>query len=114
MRLVSSSHFVEDDRIRGPAPIRPRVVERPGPRDVPRGRGAPADEIRFVEVNDRLAGAESKAEAIDFGLDIEGARFRLFVADVTTDQLERVKQDPSRLPRGWSLTGNQVWRRRGT
>ncbi len=74
-------------------------------------RGAPADEIRFVEVNDRLAGVASKAEAIDFGLDIEGARFRLFVADVTSEQLEQIKRDPSRLPPGWILGENRVWRR---
>ena len=32
-------------------------------------RGAPPDEIRLLELNDRFAGAESKAEAIDFGLE---------------------------------------------
>ena len=73
--------------------------------------GSPCDEIRFLELNDRLAGAESAAEPIDFGLDIEGAQFRLFVADITTEQLEQIKQDSSRLPRGWSLGENTIWRR---
>jgi hypothetical protein len=74
-------------------------------------RGAPSDEIRLLEVNERFVGPESKAEAIDFGLDIEGARFRLFVADVTSEQLDQIKQDPSRLPPGWTLDGKVVWRR---
>jgi hypothetical protein len=74
-------------------------------------KGAPPDEIRFLELSDRLAGTESQADAIDFGLDIEGARFRLFVADVTSEQLEQIKRDPSRLPPGWTLQGKRVWRR---
>jgi hypothetical protein len=74
--------------------------------------GAPPDEIRFLELNDRLAGTESKVEAIDFGMDVEGAHFRLFVADITSKQLKQIKKDPSRLPKGWSLDGHIVWRRR--
>jgi len=75
-------------------------------------RGAPPEEIRLLEVNDRLAGNESKVEAIDFGLDIEGVQFRLFVADITTDQLDEIKQGRSRLPPGWSLDeGLTMWRR---
>jgi hypothetical protein len=75
--------------------------------------GAPADEIRLLELNDRLAGPEfeSNPEAIDFGLDVEGARFRLSVADVTSEQLERIRENPSRLPPGWSLEEKRVWRR---
>ncbi|HEV3006969.1 MAG TPA: hypothetical protein VGX78_21035 [Pirellulales bacterium] len=74
-------------------------------------RGAPPEEIRLLELNDRLAGTESNAEAIDFGLDIDGAQFRLYVADITSEQLNQIKQDPSRLPRGWSLDENRIWRR---
>jgi len=74
-------------------------------------RAAPPEEIRLLELNDRLAGAESKAEAIDFGLDVEGAQYRLFVADVTSDELDQIKRDPSRLPSGWSLDDNRIWRR---
>jgi len=74
-------------------------------------REAPPEEIRLLELNDRLAGAESKTEAIDFGLDVEGARFRLFVADVTSDELDQIKRDPSRLPPGWSLDDKRTWRR---
>ncbi|MGA2065104.1 MAG: hypothetical protein ABSG86_09050 [Thermoguttaceae bacterium] len=74
---------------------------------------APSDEIRLLELNDRLAGDESKVEAIDFGLNVAGAHFRLLVADVTSDQLQQIRQDPSRLPPGWSLDENRTWKRRG-
>jgi hypothetical protein len=75
-------------------------------------QGAPADEIRFLDVSDRLAGGESKVEAIDFGLDVEGASFRLMVADVTSEQLESIQRDQSLLPLGWRLEGKTVWGRR--
>jgi hypothetical protein len=74
-------------------------------------REAPPDEIRLLELNDRMPAGESNVSAINFGLDIEGAPFRLFVADVTTEQLDQIKQDPSRLPSGWSLSGSSIWRR---
>lgn len=73
--------------------------------------GAPTDEIRLLELSDRLAGPEGRAEAIDFGLDVEGAPFRLFVADITSEQLDQIRCDPSYLPAGWSLGGGKVWRR---
>jgi hypothetical protein len=74
-------------------------------------QGAPPEEIRLLELSDRIAGPEGRAEAIDFGLDIEGARFRLFVADISSEQLDHIKQDPSRLPPGWSLDDPRIWRR---
>jgi hypothetical protein len=74
-------------------------------------REAPTDEIRLLELNDRVASAETNVEPIDFGLDVEGAEFRLLVADVTTDQFDRMKQDPSKLPVGWRLDGSRLWKR---
>ena len=74
-------------------------------------QGSPPEDIRFLEVNDRIAGPDGNAEAIDFGLDIEGAQFRLLVADVTSEQLDQIKRGSSRLPPGWSLEGRTVWRR---
>jgi hypothetical protein len=74
--------------------------------------GAPADEIRFLDVSDRLAGPESQVEAMDFGLDVEGANFRLLVADVTSEVLEGIQREPSRLPPGWFLDGKTMWGRR--
>jgi hypothetical protein len=74
-------------------------------------RGAPPEEIRLLELNDRLAGPESSTEALDFGLEVDGTLFRLYVADITGEQLDRIKQDPGRLPSGWSLEENRIWRR---
>ncbi len=74
-------------------------------------REAPPDEIRLLEVSDRLAGPETKTEAIDFGLEVEGTHFRLLVADITSEQRDEIRQDPSRLPSGWSLDGSKIWRR---
>lgn len=76
-------------------------------------QGSPPNEIRLLELNDRFAGNEAHVEALDFGLEVGGVPFRLFVADITSDQLARIKNDPSRLPRGWSLDGSRIWRRRG-
>ena len=74
-------------------------------------RGAPPKEIRLLELNDRFAGPESTTDAIDFGLEVNGTHFRLFVADITSEQLAKIKQDPARLPAGWSLDENRIWRR---
>jgi hypothetical protein len=73
--------------------------------------GAPADEIRLLEVSDRIARNGDNAVAIDFGLDVGGANFRLFVADVTSEQLDQLQLDPARLPQGWRMDGGKVWRR---
>jgi len=76
-------------------------------------KNAPENEIRLLELSDRLAGNESHVDPFDFGLDIEGANFRLMVADVTTDQMEQIKQNHQQLPPGWSLDETKIWRRRG-
>jgi hypothetical protein len=73
--------------------------------------GAAPDEIRLLEVNDRFAGSEEQIDAVDFGVDVGGKPFRLFVADITSDQLVRVKEDPSQLPPGWSIDGARHWGR---
>jgi hypothetical protein len=95
---VAKKHFIADSAIR-------EVWYLP--------QDAPADEIRFLELNDRFAARESPLEPVDFGLNVEGVRFRLFVADVSSEQVEQIKKDASGLPSGWSLNGNKVWRRRG-
>ena len=76
---------------------------------------APADEIRLLEVSDRQAGAASTnalVDAIDFALDIQGCPYRLFVADVTSDQLEQIRKNRLPLPADWTLDRSTVWRRR--
>jgi hypothetical protein len=65
-----------------------------------------------LEVNDRVEPVEPDPQPIDFGLDVEGSQFRLLVADITSRQLDRIKNAPSHLPPGWSLNGNRVWKRR--
>ncbi|HUY33434.1 MAG TPA: hypothetical protein VMV69_11855 [Pirellulales bacterium] len=95
---VAKSHFVVDTSIR-------EVWYLP--------QGAPPDEIRLLELNDRVVGNETTVEPMDFGLDLEGAPYRLLVADVSSDQFEQIKCDPGRLPPGWFLDGGKNWRRRG-
>ena len=75
--------------------------------------GAPADEVRLLEVSDRLATMTTAVEAIDFGVEIGGAGFCLNVADISSEQLRQIEKDSSLLPAGWSLDGSQIWRRRG-
>jgi hypothetical protein len=76
--------------------------------------GSPADEFRLLEVSERFTGEAAKVEPIDFGLDIAGAKYRLLVADVSTEQLNKIKTDPAKsLPQGWKIDGALVWDRRG-
>ena len=74
----------------------------------PRGAG---DEIRLLELSDHLTSSSPEVGAIDFGLDVEGVRFRLSIADISGEQLEQIKRHPSRLPPGWSLDRKKIWRR---
>jgi hypothetical protein len=70
---------------------------------------SPQGEIRLLEVSDRITGANGKPEPIDFGIEVAGVALRLRVADVTSDQFERIRKDPSNLPPGWRLDGALVW-----
>jgi hypothetical protein len=79
-------------------------------------QGAPPDEIRFLEVNDRLSLSDAevtRVEPIEFGLAGQDARLKLLVADVSGDQLDAIKAGCLELPRGWELSGNTIWGRRG-
>ncbi len=71
--------------------------------------GAPANEIRLLEVNERIARSEEVPEPLDFGIEIAGRAIKVFVADVTKAQLEKLKADPSFLPKGWAWGGERVW-----
>jgi hypothetical protein len=76
--------------------------------------GSPADEIRLLEVSERFTGEAAKIEPIDFGLDVDGAKYKLLVADVSGDQLEKIKADPANsLPTDWKIDGALIWGRRG-
>ena len=67
--------------------------------------GAPADEIRFLEINQLMAVRENDPlEPIDFGVDIGGNESHtLLVLDVTPAQWDRIRQGGLPLPDGWSL-----------
>ena len=74
--------------------------------------GAPPDEIRFLEVNDRYLGPEHGMTPVVFHINDPEIPFRLLVVDVSSDELDQCLRDPSRLPAGWSLDGHVIWRRR--
>ena len=75
--------------------------------------GAPRDEIRLLEVNRFLNPPDNDViEPLDFTPDIDGIPFKVFVADVTTDQWERIQRESgTTLPVGWKLEGNQIYPR---
>jgi hypothetical protein len=74
--------------------------------------GAPKDEIRLLEVNRFLDPTDRDAiEPLDFTPET-GLPYRVFVADVTTDQWGRLKQGRGpALPAGWDLADNEVFGR---
>lgn len=74
--------------------------------------GSPADEIRLLEVSELYATESTVIEPIDYGLDIDGAKFKLLVADVTSEQLQQIKTEPSRLPKNWTFDDAKSWGRR--
>jgi hypothetical protein len=79
-------------------------------------RGAAPDEIRLLEVNDRMPLSDAEAtrvEPIEFGLAGHDARLQLLIADVSGDQLDAIKAGRLELPRGWELSGNIIRGRRG-
>ena len=74
---------------------------------------APEDEIRLLEINRFLHDSldDDKIEPLDFSPDDEPG-FRVFVADITREQWERVKADPaSHLPPAWNLKDNRIFTR---
>ena len=76
---------------------------------------APPKEIRFLEVNDRLGDSAmkgSQVETIDFYVDIQDSPFRLFIADISSEQLDQLRRGELRLPEGWRLDGSRIWGRR--
>ena len=73
--------------------------------------GSPPDEIRLVELNGFLAGEGWGVQPVDFAIGVKNVEFKLMIADTTTEELERAKNDPSILPPGWSLSDAKIWRR---
>ena len=76
-------------------------------------KDAPQDEIRLLEVNRFLSPSENNTiEPVDFTPDSDGPPYKVFIADVTSDEWERIQRDPSaNLPHGWQLEGYRVFAR---
>jgi hypothetical protein len=69
--------------------------------------GAPANEIRFVEVNESITGT-ANPEPIDFGVDGgTDNEHKLIVLDVTPKQWKEIREGTLLLPPGWTLEGSQ-------
>jgi hypothetical protein len=69
--------------------------------------GAPANEIRFVEVNQAIT-TTADPEPIDFGVDgVTANAHKLILLDVTPDQWKEIRKGQRPLPEGWSLEGKR-------
>ena len=76
-------------------------------------QGADDDEIRLLEINDISAPFDGPIESLEFGIDVEGSPFHLKIADITTEQFDRIRRAPAEeLPARWSLDGAKKWGRR--
>jgi len=125
--VINTAYNRRRDRAR---PARPDPEEGPGPfarwlaqrhmetdaaieRVVYLPTGAPNNEIRLLEVNRFLRPPDNDViEPLDFTPDIAEVPFRVFVADVTRDQWERIQGDPDLLSHvGWQLKDNQIYAR---
>jgi hypothetical protein len=76
---------------------------------------SPPEEIRLLELDERFAGPDQEPGRIgmlEFALGMPESPFRLFVADVTSDELEEIQAGRLSLPAGWKLDGARIWRRR--
>jgi len=119
------------NRRRDPArPARPDPVEGPGPfarwlaqrhmetdaaieRVVYLPTGAPNDEIRLLEVNRFLYPPDNDViEPLEFSSGGVDLPFRVFVADITQEQWERIQREPDLISQlGWQLKDKQIYAR---
>lgn len=73
--------------------------------------GAPANEIRLVEVN-KLVSESTPLEPINFGVETGGnGAHTLYVLDVTPTQWQAICSGKTTLPSGWSLENSVTIRR---
>jgi hypothetical protein len=68
---------------------------------------APDNEIRLLEVNRLLNPPDDAIEPLEF-TPVWDLPYRVFVADITSDQWDRLRQNPGVLPPGWDLRDSQV------
>jgi len=71
--------------------------------------GAPENEIRLLEINRFLNSPDTESiEPLDFTPEMD-LPYRVFVADITSEQWVRVKEEPDAyLPPGWRLDNNRM------
>lgn len=76
--------------------------------------GAPAREIRLVEVNARLIVPDDfdAVQPVDFKPTVAGVDFALSVADVSPQQWDAIQRHELDLPPGWQLAGYRHFGRR--
>lgn len=75
---------------------------------------APADEIRFVEINRLLPIPDPQSgqfDFVDFALDIDRVDLSLSVIDMTGDQWHKLLDGVLRLPEGWAVEPRSMFRR---
>lgn len=76
--------------------------------------GAPEDEVRLLEVNTGLyPGPGNPIAPVETTPATADIPFRVWVADITPDEWNRIQANPGLLPAGWSLEGRQTIRRAG-
>jgi hypothetical protein len=74
--------------------------------------GAPEDEVRLLEVNTGLYPEPGNPIVpVETTPAVADLPFRVWVADVTPDEWERIQTNPGLLPAGWSLEGRVTSRR---
>jgi hypothetical protein len=84
----------------------------PGITEVYYLQSAPENEIWFVEVGRLNVPAFEPLSAVDFGMDVEGVRYLLFIVDASANQLEQIRAGHLHLPRGLPFMPNQQFGRR--
>ena len=82
----------------------------PGPRT--RSTRISSNGKRSRSRSNGLAGSQARVEAVDLGWDVARTPFRLLDADITSDQLLQLRQDPSRLPPAGRSTAQSNWAKR--
>lgn len=72
---------------------------------------SPAGDIRLLEVNDLSDSGEERVQSLDFGFDVAGLGYQLFVAEIGALQQKLLRGEGITLPDGWSVEGAWHWTR---
>ena len=98
---VADLHLYMDSSIR-------KVYYRPA--------NAPEREIRFLEVTTRIPPKDAldPVEAIDYKPIVDGVDVSFFVADISEQEWDAIRQGKPLLPEGWSLENCKIFARAGS